>query len=154
MKISWLDKDKNLITGRIEVQAHPYIEALGMDNAAQFLMQFGGTRLELPTKRVHRGTALSKVLQRMYGDGWKAKALELTKCIGIPNPNVPLCRTFLCRHLRSKGLSVNNIARALGTTCATVYRHLRTDEIRRNEVLKSRDRLIERAEYYKAIANA
>jgi len=155
MKISWPDIQNNrLLTGRIEAQAHPYIEALGVDNAAQFLLHFGGSLLPLPTKRAHKGTELSKVLQGMYGDGWKDKALQLGRCVGHSCPSVPLTRTFLCRYLRSQGKSVNDIARILKTSGTTVYRHLKGDEARREKTLKHREQVIRQADSYRAHADA
>ena len=113
MEISW---EHNGETRRSEVEglALPYVEALGRERAAKFLFEFGGAAVYLAKKARTEGAA--PVIAIIGQDGIDA----LRNHFGTYIERVPLARGFVMRQLRSQGMTVNAIARAVGSTDVTV----------------------------------
>jgi hypothetical protein len=116
MEITW---EHNRETRRAEVEPHvlPYVNALGLDRAAAFLIAFGGTSVYVA--KSPRSTPLLTVIG---ADGIAALHEEFGNFI----ERVPMARRFVIRQLRSKGMLINQIARAVGSTDVSVRAALKS----------------------------
>ena len=119
MEISW---EHNGETRRSEIEglALPYVEALGRERAAKFLIEFGGTAVYLA--KTARKSGLSPVIAIIGQDGIDA----LRETFGSYIERAPMARGFVCRQLRSQGMTVNAIARAVGLTDVSVRKALKS----------------------------
>ncbi|WP_322895197.1 MULTISPECIES: helix-turn-helix domain-containing protein [unclassified Yoonia] len=86
-------------------QVSPYVHVLGVDQAIEFLMTFGGSELYLSPNP--RGN--SRLCQLVGQD--KAAALGRA-CAGMPK-RIPTSKPWIAKVWRSKGLPVAEIARRL-----------------------------------------
>jgi hypothetical protein len=93
------------------VQIAPFVQALGLDLAVRFLMEFGGAELNIGADPKGRSRAEALVGR----DGILALAGQLS----LPR-RVPLAKPFLAAYLHSRGESVAEIARTLRATDVTV----------------------------------
>jgi hypothetical protein len=119
MEILWEHNGK---TRRADIESHvlPYVEALGLDRAANFLTAFGGACVYIP--KTARWNGASAVIAAIGADGVEA----LHKEFGSYIERVPLAKRFLIRHRRSQGMLVNEIARLLHTTDVAVRAALKS----------------------------
>jgi hypothetical protein len=106
MEITW---EHNRETRRAEVEPHvlPYVNALGLDRAAAFLIAFGGTSVYVA--KSPRSTPLLTVIG---ADGIAALHEEFGNFI----ERVPMARRML----------INQIARAVGSTDVSVRAALKS----------------------------
>ena len=95
----------------------PYVEALGPDRAAAFLMEFGGAPMYFsrnPTKR-------SRAVAIVGEDG--VRALSLFR--GGEIARVPIANRWIAQHYRALGWTVNEIARKLRCSDVTIRKYLK-----------------------------
>lgn len=95
----------------------PYVEVLGPDDAAAFLLRFGGAECYFTTS-ARGGSAVAQ----MVG---VERARALAQALGSLKVRVPTGKPWLAAHLATKGLPVAEIARRLRVTDVTVRRLLR-----------------------------
>lgn len=93
------------MSDRAPAHVQPYVDALGVDTAIEFLMTFGGAELHIPQTPAGGGM----VEQRMGRD----VAFKLAKIADRLPARVPLAKPWIAATLREKGLSVSEIARRL-----------------------------------------
>lgn len=137
MEISWPRRSGEIVTGRIESQVEWIVAALGPDQAARFLLFFGGGFLT----RVDRPQARGRLTQE-FGEG-AVKSLAESWPGDAPVMRVPLGNKFLARYLRSKGHSVSAIARKIRATDTTVRELIRPEEDRRERARRVGDKFRE-----------
>ena len=118
MEITW---EHNGETRRAEVDAHvlPYVEALGLERAAAFLIAYGGTPVY-----VAKSPRATPLLAIIGVDGIAA----LNEKFGNFIERVPMARRFVIRQLRSKGMLINQIARTVGNTDVSVRAALKSQK--------------------------
>ena len=140
MQITWTDSSGKPMTGRIDARLWPIIEAIGRDKAADLFLTFGGSYIYLAQKRVQAGADLTRLLGEQ-------DALRL--CTAITEAGtlsstyrVPLADVFLARHLRSKGLKVNQICRRLRRSDVSVRGFLKPDTVRRKRQFRRSQRFM------------
>ncbi|MDQ0454696.1 hypothetical protein [Rhizobium paknamense] len=107
----------------IRVPAHiqPYVTAIGIEQAIEFLLAFGGSYVYL-SENPQKG---SSVAAEMGMDA----AMRLAAKVGSGALYVPTAKPFIASHLKyNKGLNTNDIARKLHTTHKTVSKWLRSGE--------------------------
>ncbi len=129
MNISWQNLDGSKHTALVPVNIWPIVEALGMDDAAEFLLHFRGRHLYINKGKGQARGSVTKLLG-------SEKATQLAKTLtaaGYGQQNgkkyrVPTAYNFLCRYLRSNGFNLTQIAARLGTTDVTVRNYLRSDQ--------------------------
>lgn len=98
---------------RVTAQAQPYVDALGLDIAVEFLLAFGGTEVYLSTRPHER----SQVADRFGADA----AIRLAQRIGSGPCRVHTAKPFLAAYFRyKKSYNVVQIARVLHVTDVTV----------------------------------
>ena len=98
---------------RVTAQAQPYVDALGLDVAVEFLLAFGGTEVYLSTKPQER----SQVAELVGAEA----AIRLAQRIGSGPCRVQTAKPFLAAYFRyKKGYNVVKIARQLHVTDVTV----------------------------------
>jgi len=96
----------------------PYIDALGIDKAAEFLLSFGGAPIYLSDSPGAR----SQVAAAIGAEGVRA----LKERLGESTiQRVPTADKWLARYFEWQGLKVNEIARRLRTSNVTVRKYLR-----------------------------
>lgn len=97
----------------------PFVDALGAETAARFLMHFGGAEMHIP-REPKGGSEMAEVLGMAA-----ARALaELGQRTVLPR-RIPTAKPWLARYLKSVGgLSHAEIARRLHVTDVTVRRYL------------------------------
>jgi hypothetical protein len=117
MQIIWPDKDGKPISAPIAAHLLPYIEAIGLDNAAALFFAMGGAPAYLPaTPRDD-----SEIVRAIGSDN----VIKLSKHLGAGHiARVPNDATFLTRYLASQGMSVLAIARKMHCTDVTVRKRL------------------------------
>jgi hypothetical protein len=94
-------------------QVAPYVEALGLELAVEFLLQFGGAELHFAADP--RGTG---AVEKLVGAD-KAKALAESRNQALQK-RVPLAKRWLARMLHWQGHSTAQIARTLRATDVSV----------------------------------
>jgi hypothetical protein len=98
---------------RITAQVQPYVDALGLDIAVEFLLAFGGTEVYLSTRPQER----SQVAELVGAEA----AIKLAQRIGSGPCRVHTAKPFLAAYFRYKRKwSVVQIARKLHVTDVTV----------------------------------
>lgn len=99
----------------------PYVEVLGVELAVEFLLGFGGARLNLP-----KNPSGGSKAEAMIG---KAHMIALYERAGELGPRIPTAKPWIAAVMKSKGLSTSEIARRLHVTDATVrnWRNKRRD---------------------------
>lgn len=93
-------------------QVAPYVEALGVDLAVEFLLSFGGAEIYLAVSPKSR----SRVAQMVGHDNAEALAAKSDRM----QRRVPLANQWIAKVLKSRGLSNADIARRMRTTDVTV----------------------------------
>jgi len=122
MDISWPRRSGKIVTGKIEAQVEWIVAALGVDDAARFLLMFGGAELHSANRPQSRGMLTSAFGAEAAGRLAEHWPYEQPSC------RMPLGNRFLARYLRSKGHSVAAIARKIRATDLTVRQLIRPDE--------------------------
>lgn len=97
---------------RPTAQVAPYVEALGVDMAVEFLLSFGGAEIYLAVSPKSRSRVAELV--------GKEKARKLAAMSDRLQRRVPLANQWIAKVLKSKGLSNADIARRMRTTDVTV----------------------------------
>jgi len=106
---------------RVPAHVQPYVTAVGIEKAIQFLMAFGGSYVYL-SESPQTGSAVAEELG-------KDAAIRLAAKVGSGALYVPTAKPFIASHLKyNKGLNANDIARKLHTTHKTVSKWLRSGE--------------------------
>jgi hypothetical protein len=100
----------------------PYVEALGADRAAAFLVEFGGGPIYFAKNPTSRSRAIAIVGE----DGVRA----LAKFRGGEASRVPVANRWLAQHYRSRDWPVNEIARTLRCSDVTVRKYLKNVAVR------------------------
>lgn len=101
---------------RPTAQVQPFVDALGVDRAVEFLLAFGGAELYLP--RDPRPS--SKLVEVMGIDAARALG-EVAQRVMMPD-RIPTAKPWIARVLRSRGLPNAEIARRLHVADFTVRR--------------------------------
>jgi hypothetical protein len=124
MDISWTMPGGQERRGRIDAHVQPFVNALGMQDACTFLLAFGGAEVYLSDR-----PRLNGMIARSVGP----KIVDKLANSDLPKGPmvVPMGNTFIVRYLRSKGMSLSEIARKARITTVTVKEHLQTDACRR-----------------------
>ncbi len=136
MEITWPGPEGGQLTAPIPANLQPFIEALGIDEGAEFLLHFRNKNVSLNGGKGQERSAIAKMvglekanrLNRLLTEAGYGKGMAF---------QVPGAGCFLARYLRSKGLSINEISNRLGRTCVSVRGYLRSDEQRRMDSEKS-----------------
>lgn len=129
MEISWQNIGGDKQTAPVPVNIRPIIDALGMDDGAEFLLHFRGRYLYV---NKGKGQARGATVKLLGPEKATQLARKLTEA-GYGHQNgrnyrVPSASAFLSRYLRSRGLNLTQIAVRLGTTDVTVRNYLKSDE--------------------------
>ncbi|QYK42847.1 MAG: helix-turn-helix domain-containing protein [Paracoccaceae bacterium] len=95
----------------------PYVQVLGVDDAVDFLMTFGGGDLYLADRPSRR----SRLAER-YGPD---RAAALAEAVGAVKVRVPTANVWIAHVLKSRGLSGDEIARRLHASNVSVRRWLK-----------------------------
>ncbi len=127
MNITWPDHNNQPVTGRIDANVHPYIEVLGLDNAAMFLLNMGGRALQMPRLRPKSGTALAVEMEQLFGDEWKQKTIQLARKLNMATARIPVATGFFVRYLCSKGWSISDISSRLRISDVTTRKYLKSE---------------------------
>lgn len=106
----------------IKVPAHvrPYVDALGLQLAARFLMEFGGSVGYLSVNP-RQDAEIARFLGRDM-------TIALARSVGEGPVAFPTARPFLAKVLRDNGLNNQQIARRLSVTYRTVRSWLNGDD--------------------------
>lgn len=94
----------------------PYVDILGMDDAVEFLLAFGGAEL-YHAEDPKGGSRVAKVVGL-------AKARKLAAASPALKTRVPIPKPWIARVLFSKDLPVAEIARRLHVTDVTVRKYV------------------------------
>ncbi|GIT85427.1 helix-turn-helix domain-containing protein [Roseobacter sp. OBYS 0001] len=94
----------------------PYVDILGEDLAVEFLLNFGGAELYMPTNP-GGGSRVAKFVGL-------EKARALAEASTSLKARVPTPRRWIAQALRSKGLPVAEIARRLHVSDVTVRKYI------------------------------
>ncbi|QND52792.1 hypothetical protein HB779_13415 [Phyllobacterium sp. 628] len=133
MEISWTDHDGNYLSGRIEANVQPFVEALGLDDAADFFLNFGGSMIYVGK----RGPNANNAVLRILGEEVVRK---LGDCFGdLGWMRIPLATKFMVRYLTSQGRSMREITRILRITDVTARKYRRSDQYLRDATLNSKE---------------
>ncbi|MBM2294684.1 HTH domain-containing protein [Sulfitobacter pseudonitzschiae] len=108
---------------RVPAQIEAIVEALGVDDAVEFLLAFGGTEVYI----AERPTAKSMIVARLG----MQKAQALAKVADRLPKRMPIQKPWIAKVLHAKGLTGAEIARKLHVTDYTVRRYL-ADARKRN----------------------
>ena len=102
----------------VEVPQHisPYVEAIGIDDAARLFLDLGGSQIYLP-RRSGTQTPAAKAIG-------VEQVQRLAAAIGPGYIKVPLARQWVAAVLSAQGKSNNEIARMVRADVATVSRWL------------------------------
>ncbi|MGO4196752.1 hypothetical protein AB4Z13_15450 [Rhizobium sp. YAF28] len=134
-KITWTDRDGKERTYRPSEEIGRYIRALGIDNAAEFFLKYGGGPFY-----VSRGTP-SNAVYKMFGP---ETASNMFREFGNGQVGrVPLANEFLIPLYASRGLSIVEIGRRLRVADETVRHHLWSKEKKFDRRLKVARRMKE-----------
>lgn len=99
-------------TPRPPAHVAPFVEVLGADLAVEFLLGFGGARLNLP-----KNPSGGSKAEAMIG---KENMIALYERAGELGPRIPTAKPWIAAVMKSQGLSTSEIARRLHVTDATV----------------------------------
>lgn len=102
----------------------PYVEALGPDRAAAFLVEFGGA----PMYFARNATRRSRAVAIIGDDGVRA----LSEFRGGEAMRVPIANRWIAQHYRFRGWPINEIARTLRCSDVTVRKYLQISTENRN----------------------
>lgn len=97
---------------RPTAQVEPYVEALGIDGAIEFLLAFGGAEIYITAHPKSRGQ-----VTQVVGRRGAARLAEISH--RLPR-RVPLAKRWIAAVLFAKGLSKADIARKLHMTEVTI----------------------------------
>lgn len=128
MQLQWPQIINNRPTGTVFTYEIPpaieiLVDAIGIDLTAKLLLQFGGASIVSPRRWV---TAKSRVAAVI---GQEA-ALALGKAVGgACHLRLPLGNAFLIYYLRSRGHSIQDIARMVRLTDVSVRKYLQPDAL-------------------------
>lgn len=117
----WPTTSGKMLYGKIGAHIMPYIEALDVDEAVQFLLNFGGATVYFGKKVQARGK-----LFRFLGED--AANTLLRKFEGYDYMRIPTAHKFIARFMRANGTSVGDIARIMHRTDVTVRTLLQPDK--------------------------
>ncbi|MEL7113999.1 MAG: helix-turn-helix domain-containing protein [Pseudomonadota bacterium] len=106
---------------RVPAQAEAYVEALGLDMAIEFMIEFGGTVVILG-ENPRRDNAVA----RRFGI---EAARALAKVSDRLQARVPKQDRWVARILKARGMTRVEIARTLRVTDETVRRYLRGEPV-------------------------
>lgn len=137
MEITWPDNARHFITGKVDAHLMPIVEVLGLHEAADFLMRFGGKYIYLTNGQLQ---SRNKVAAH-YGEEKASKLFSQLLNAGYPQSyRVPAGKKFLARYLRCKGFNTVEIANQLSSTDVSVRNWLRCDSDfnERNKKAKAR----------------
>lgn len=99
------------------MNVEPYVRALGMDKAVDFLLAFGGAPMSFSVRPSDR----SKVVQLVGVEGCQALAREIGRAA-----RVPVAKRFVAQYLRAvRRMGTHEIARTMRITDDTVRTYLR-----------------------------
>lgn len=141
MQITWPDINGNMVTGRIDAALWPYVETLGIDAAARLFLNFGGSYVYIPSKRVTCGkrSEVATKLAVALGPEGMLRSLDLPMA-GRAN-RIPLAHVFLARYLRARGKNINQIAARLRKTDTSIRGMLQPDAQRREAAARQTERV-------------
>lgn len=97
----------------------PYVDALGVDMAVEFLLTFGGAEMYYS----RRPTPRSQLVQKFGMDAARVLATA-AQDHNLPN-RVPTGKRWIAQVLHCQGASIASIARTLHTSDTTVRRYVR-----------------------------
>lgn len=116
---------------RPPAQAEPYVEALGLESAVEFLLAFGGTEIYIaqsPKSRSRvaevvgheKAEALGRITHRLprrvpLCKPWIAR---LAKARGLPPENKPLTQADIARRLHASDVTVRKWLNSAGASSA------------------------------------
>ncbi|RRY11501.1 hypothetical protein [Brucella anthropi] len=132
MKQTWLNLQDEEITGRVEANVIPLVEAVGFECAATFLLNFGGSAVQFSRK----ASANNQIAQLI---GQEANQALCDRFDGMGYWRVPIGNKFLARYLRSCGHNGSKIARLLRVTDASVRTYLMRDEQLRDKSVQRKE---------------
>lgn len=102
---------------KITAQVQPYVDALGLDMAVEFILAFGGSYVYLSTNPQDR----SEVAQ-MLG---REAAVAVARRVGAGSRRIHNAKPWLASYFRyMKGMTVNDTARLLHVSDVTVRKWL------------------------------
>lgn len=101
----------------VPVQIKPFVDVLGVEGTISFLLEFGGAELYLPRNPMGRSRLAKSI-------GVK-KAAELASVSGALPRRIPTAKPWLACTMKSKGLSVAEIARTLHASDVSVRRWIK-----------------------------
>lgn len=109
-----------LPTPRPPVQVAPFVQALGIEGAVAFLLEFGGASVSIRARPQDRGE-----VTRLFG----REAAEALGAMDLPS-RIPPAKPWLAAYFHAQGEPVMRIARRLHVSDVTVRRYLRAAEDR------------------------
>ena len=105
-------------------QLEPFVRVLGVDGAVAFILTFGGAELVYSLN-----PRTSRLVEVVGLDAARALAVEDARC-GLPR-RVPLGKPWVAHVLKSKDLSVAEIARRMHASDVAVRRWLKQRPVER-----------------------
>ena len=123
MEIEWTDSNDRLHRKRVPAHIDAYVDLMGLDRAAEFLILHGGTYYG-PSERFNQGENRSVFAEFLTDEERQA----LYDHFGPGTIRLPLPKPFLVRYLRSRGKPQSEITRTLKITDVSIRRIL-NDEL-------------------------
>jgi hypothetical protein len=118
MEQAWKNHLGQTLVARVPANVLPYVGAVGMDGAARFLLAFGGGNLRPP--KTKRGSSFRKIADVVGEEA----AGRLVDAFGPVIERVPVAPSFIARHLKGEGKSIQQIARVLHRVDVTIREYL------------------------------
>lgn len=118
MEQTWKNATGETLAARVPENIRPYVEALGEEATAAFILEFGGSGLYISTRDE---AATREKITRLIGEDGLFALFDL---FGNRIERVPVSPVFVARHLKGKGKPVQAIARILHRTDKTVRDYL------------------------------
>ncbi|WP_433848575.1 hypothetical protein [Brucella pseudogrignonensis] len=103
---------------KVPANLEPFINTLGFDKGIEFLLRFGGAAMYLPKKPQDGRSMASSLLT-------PDEIIALSKAIDRDYLRIPVAKKFIAVYLRSRNVSVGEIARRLHMTDVTVRGYLK-----------------------------
>ncbi len=116
MHQTWQYKDHEF-TAPVPANIQPFVRILGVDDTIELLLKLGGSDIYFPQSRTHVDALLANIIGQ-------ERACLLGKALNQNIVRVPVASTFICRHLKGAGRSVQEISRAVRLSNVAVRGHL------------------------------
>lgn len=111
---------------RVPAHLHPYVETLGVDRAVEFLLEFGGGTYYLAADP--KGN--SEVARWLGTDDGARLVARLRSAAAHPYLRIPVAKPWIATVMRSRGATIQAIARKLHATDTSVRGWLHKEDDR------------------------